>query len=59
MQNFSNRIIIGKNCGNVNRTCDNLSLMNNMRGLENDMGKLREIKESVQDIIGHELNMML
>jgi len=33
--------------------------MNNMRGLENDMGKLREIKESVQDIIGHELNMML
>lgn len=59
MQNFSNRIVIGKNCGNVNRTCDNLSLMNNMRGLENDMGKLRAIKESVEDICGHELNIML
>lgn len=59
MQNFSNRIIIGKNCGNVNRTCDNLSLMNNMRGLEHDMGKLRAIKESVEDIVGHELNIML
>jgi len=33
--------------------------MNNMRGLENDMGKLRAIKESVEDICGHELNIML
>jgi len=59
MQNFNSNIMISKNCGNINRTCDDLSLNNKLAGLEKDMLKLKELKRTCEDTVGHQLNILL
>lgn len=58
MKNFENKIHIGKNCGNVNRSCDELTLVNKLGGLEHDILSLRRLKEKCQEDIGHDINIL-
>lgn len=56
MKHFENKILIGKNCGNVNRTCDELTKINKLDGLEYDVQKLKKLREKCEEVVGHELN---